>query len=274
MDAQSYSTALADLRTLRDQIKKTRAVLVKQETDRDKLITKLASYEKAKAERIASAAGLGLADVVTLVPALAPDSLAVNNAPQPQPLEPPTDQATADVAPPPPQHATAPAMTTASARPAPASAQAPVSEPPAAPGTPRDLPSVPAGTSGDAWFCHASALASTRPNFTQQARSTVFLDTSTGVLVHRDQTHHLDLGTASAAEILTAVFHTIPEGTDLHHRRRPLAPRLGTLPLPARRRRRLAQCPHPGLAHRHRPWPRQDGRALRPRPPSRRPLPA
>ncbi|MGW0817004.1 hypothetical protein ACWD00_27810 [Streptomyces viridiviolaceus] len=214
MDAQSYSTALADLRTLRDQIKKTRAVLAKQETDRDKLITKLASYEKAKAERIASAAGLGLADVVTLVPALAPDSLAVNNTPQPRPLEPPTDQATADVAPPPPQHATAPAMTTTSARPAPTSTQAPVSEHPAAPGTPRDLPSVPAGPSGDAWFCHASGLASTRPNFTQQARSTVFLDTNTGVLVHRDQTHHLDLGTASAAEILTAVFHTISEGVE------------------------------------------------------------
>ncbi|MFF6804440.1 hypothetical protein [Streptomyces sp. NPDC012616] len=214
MDAQSYSTALSDLRTLRDQIKKTRAVLAKQESDRDKLITKMASYEKAKAERIASAAGLGLADVVTLVPALAPDSLAVNNTSQPQPLEPATDQTTADVAQTAPQHATAPAMTTTSARPAPPSAGAPVFEHPAAPGTPRSLPSVPAGPSGDAWFGHASGLASTRPNFTQQARSTVFLDTNTGVLVHRDQTHHLDLGTASAAEILTAVFHTIPEGVE------------------------------------------------------------
>lgn len=214
MDAQSYSTALSDLRTLRDQIKKTRAVLAKQESDRDKLITKMASYEKAKAERIASAAGLGLADVVTLAPALAPESLAVNATPQPQPLEPATDQASADVAQSAPQHATAPSMTTTSARPAAPSPEAPVPEHPAAPGTPRSLPSVPADPSGDAWFGHASGLASTRPNFTQQARSTVFLDTNTGVLVHRNQTHQLDLGTASASEILTAVFHAIPEGVE------------------------------------------------------------
>lgn len=57
-------------------------------------------------------------------------------------------------------------------------------------------------------------LASTRPNFTQQARSTVFLDAATGILVHRDQTLLLELQTASAAEILTAVFHAIPEGVE------------------------------------------------------------
>ncbi|MER7568328.1 hypothetical protein ABTZ93_36025 [Streptomyces sp. NPDC097941] len=216
MDAQSYSTALADLRTLRDQIKKTRAALAKQEADRDKLIIQLAAYEKAKAERIAPAAGLGVTDVVTLVPALAPDSLAMDNAPQPQRFEPSAVQATAESAPPPPQHATAPATATASARsaaPPPAPAEAAVSEPPAAHQA-RSLPSIPAGTSGDAWFSHASGLASTRPNFTQQARSTVFLDTGTGVLVHRDQTHHLDLASRSAADILTAVFHAIPEGVE------------------------------------------------------------
>ncbi|EDY55755.1 MULTISPECIES: hypothetical protein [Streptomyces] len=216
MDAQSYSTTLADLRTLRDQIKKTRAALAKQEADRDKLIIQLAAYEKAKAERIAPAAGLGVTDVVTLVPALAPDSLAVDNAPQPQRFEPSAVQATAESAPPPPQHATAPAMATASARsaPPPAPAEAAVSEPPAAHQAPRSLPSIPAGTSGDAWFSHASGLASTRPNFIQQARSTVFLDTGTGVLVHRDQTHYLDLASRSAADILTAVFHAIPEGVE------------------------------------------------------------
>lgn len=61
---------------------------------------------------------------------------------------------------------------------------------------------------------HASGLASTRPNFTQQARSTVFLDTTTGVLVHRNQTHHLDLADRSAADLLTAVFHAVPEGVE------------------------------------------------------------
>ncbi|MFI8076243.1 hypothetical protein ACIF85_47225 [Streptomyces sp. NPDC086033] len=214
MDAQSYSTALADLRTLRDQIKKTRAALAKQEADRDKLIIQLASYEKAKAERIAPAAGVGVADVVALAPALAPDSLAADNAPQPQALEPSTAQATADSAPPLAQRATAPAMTTASARsaPPPAPAEASATEPPAASEAQPSLPSIPA--SGDAWFSHTSGLASTRPNFTQQARSTVFLDTTTGVLVHRDQTHHLDLASRSAADILTAVFHTIPEGVE------------------------------------------------------------
>ncbi|WP_433917331.1 hypothetical protein OIE50_51070 [Streptomyces canus] len=216
MDAQSYSTALADLRTLRDQIKKTRAALAKQEADRDKQIIQLASYDKAKAERIAPAAGLGVADVVSLVPALAPDSLTVDNAPQPQRLEPSAAQATAESAPPPPQHATGPATATASARPAPppAPAEAPATEPPAAPQAQPSLPSIPAGTSGDAWFSHASGLASTRPHFTQQARSTVFLDTTTGILVHRDQTHHLDLASRSAADILTAVFHTIPDGVE------------------------------------------------------------
>src|SRR5690348_7685365 len=101
MDAQSYSTTLADLRTVRDQIKKTRAVLAKQEADRDKLIIWLASYEKAKAERIAPAAGLGVADVVALAPSLAPDSLAANDAPSPRTPEPSTDQTSpSDEAPP------------------------------------------------------------------------------------------------------------------------------------------------------------------------------
>ncbi|MFJ8226943.1 hypothetical protein [Streptomyces griseus] len=212
MDAQSYSTALADLRTVRDQIKKTRAALAKLEADRDKRIIQLASYEKAKAERIAPAAGLGVANVVTLVPALAPDSLAANDDPQPPEHKPSTVQAAVDSTPPLPQHAAAPAMATASARSAPPPAEAAASEPTAAPEAPRNLPSIPAG--GDAWFAHTSGLASARPNFTQQARSTVFLDTTTGVLVHRQQTHHLDLGNRAAADILTAVFHTIPEGVE------------------------------------------------------------
>ncbi|MGP3737567.1 hypothetical protein ACTWJ9_31090 (plasmid) [Streptomyces sp. GDS52] len=217
MDAQSYSTALADLRTVRDQIKKARAALAKLEADRDKRIIQLASYEKAKAERIAPAAGLGVADVVALAPALAPGSLAANDDPQPPAPAPSTPQATADPAPPPPrQRAAAPAMTDAAARPAPPPppAEAVAPEPPVAPQAPRDLPSIPTGASGDAWFAHTSGLASTRPNFTQQARSTVFLDTTTGVLVHRSQTYHLDLAGRSAADILTAVFHTLPEGVE------------------------------------------------------------
>jgi hypothetical protein len=212
MDAQSYSTALADLRTVRDQIKKTRAALTKQEADRDKLIIQLASYAKAKAERVAQAAGLGMADVVALAPALAPDSLATHDTPQPSTAEPSTAQATPEAAPPPPQQAAAAPVMTTAARPALAEPEAP--QVPAAAQASRDLPSIPAGSSGDAWLDATPGLASTRPNFTQQARSTVFLDTTTGILVYRNQTHHLDLADRSAADILTAVFRTLPDGVE------------------------------------------------------------
>lgn len=206
MDAKSYNAALADLRAVRDQIKKARAALAKQEADRDKRIVQLAAHEKATAQRIAPAAGLSVADVVALAPALAPDALAADS-PQPHALEPSSAaQAVAESAP------AARATLPAPARPAPSDTVPP--EPPAAPETPRDLPSIPAGATGDAWFAHTSGLASTRPNFTQQARATVFLDTITGVLVHRNQTLHLDLAGRSAADILTAVFHAVPEGVE------------------------------------------------------------
>jgi hypothetical protein len=41
-----------------------------------------------------------------------------------------------------------------------------------------------------------------------------FLDTDTGVLVHRDQTVRVDLGTGSAGEILTAVYAVLPAGVE------------------------------------------------------------
>ncbi|MGW4026790.1 hypothetical protein ACWEEL_36405, partial [Streptomyces sp. NPDC005009] len=213
MDAQSYTTALADLRTVRDQIKKARAALAKLEGDRDKRIVQLAFYEKAKAERIAPAAGLSVADIVTLVPALAPESLTEENTGVPtQSPAPTTHTPSKDTEPEPTAQpaAVAPAMRTAQPQAAPADAPAVT----AAPDTPRTLPSIPEGEAGDAWFAHTPGLASTRPNFTQQARSTVFLDTDTGVLVHRNQTHRLDLGSRSAVDILTAVSHTVPEGVE------------------------------------------------------------
>ncbi|MCX5000871.1 hypothetical protein [Streptomyces longwoodensis] len=216
MDAQSYNAALADLRGVRDQIKKTRAALVKLEADRDRRIVQLASYEKAKAERIAPAAGLGVAAVVALAPDLAPDSLDLQQAPQPSVPKPPTSEAPSAAVTLPPQPQAAPAATAVRAEPAAHDAARTVSTTPspAAQKAQRELPSIPAGPSGDAWFAHTTGLASTRPNFTQQARSTVFLDATTGVLVHRSQTHHLDLAGRSAADILTAVFHTVPEGVE------------------------------------------------------------
>ena len=214
MDAHSYSAALADLRRVRDEIKKVRAELAKLEADRDKRIIQLASCGKAKAERIAPAAGLSVADVVALAPTLAPDSLTADTTPRPSAPEPPAPQAVEETDPKPSQpKAAAPAMSTPpAAPPAPAEDAAPAS-PPAAQ-APRSLPSIPEGEAGDAWFTHTPGLASTRPPFTQQARSTAFLDTTTGILVHRDHTHRLDLGTASVAEILTAVFHAIPQGVE------------------------------------------------------------
>ncbi|MEU1259596.1 hypothetical protein ABZ445_40575 [Streptomyces chartreusis] len=213
MDAKSYNAALADLRAVRDQIKKARAALAKLEADRDKRIVQLAGHEKAMAQRIAPAAGLSVADVVALVPALAPDSLAAN-VPNPQPPTPSTPQAAVESAPPLPQHTAAAPVPTAHSAPPPVPVEVRALEQSAAPETVRELPSIPADGVGDAWFAHTSGLASTRPNFTQQARSTVFLDTTTGVLVHRNQTHHLDLADRSAADLLTAVFHAVPEGVE------------------------------------------------------------
>ncbi|MGW3042049.1 hypothetical protein ACWC9T_18895 [Kitasatospora sp. NPDC001159] len=55
-------------------------------------------------------------------------------------------------------------------------------------------------------------LASKRPNFVQQARST-FLDAAAGVLVARDQVVRADLGSRTPGEILDAVPATAP-GTE------------------------------------------------------------
>ncbi|MFD7819584.1 hypothetical protein ACFV6E_42775, partial [Streptomyces sp. NPDC059785] len=201
MDAPSYTAALAELRTVRDEIKKARAVLAKLEADRDKRIVRLAAYPKAKAERIAPAAGLSVADVVTVAPALAPDSLTADDTPPAQPAaaDPAASSSAVEPAPAPAPAAAAPAATvlhTVAAQPAAVpdcAAEPALGRPDAAPPQPRALPSIPEGGTGDAWFAHTAGLASTRPNFTQQARSTVFLDAGTGVLVHRQQTHRLDL---------------------------------------------------------------------------------
>ncbi|MDI7790241.1 hypothetical protein QME91_26670, partial [Streptomyces cavourensis] len=243
MDAKTYNAELAELRALRDGIRKARTALEKLETDRARKITALAGYEKAKAERIAPAAGLSLADIVAIAPILAPEHLTTaaqaNPAPVPLPPEPAAPPTAAVQAPepagdtalpsgtehpqPPSQAGTvAPAMN----RPTPEPAAEP--ERPAAPSKPapataaplaaqtaqRTLPGIPEGTEGDRWFTHTTNLASTHPNFTQQARSTVFLDTHTGVLVHRDQTFRIDLPTASTAEILNTVFHVLPGGVE------------------------------------------------------------
>ncbi|MGW0558662.1 hypothetical protein ACWDZ6_31530 [Streptomyces sp. NPDC002926] len=63
MDAKAYNTALTELRGVRDDIKavskdleKLQRELQQLASDRDKRIAELATYEKAKADRIAPAA--------------------------------------------------------------------------------------------------------------------------------------------------------------------------------------------------------------------------
>ncbi|MFD9831979.1 hypothetical protein [[Kitasatospora] papulosa] len=237
MDAKTYTAQLAELRALRDDIKKTQATLAKLETDRARQITALAGYEKAKAERIAPAAGLSLADIVAIAPILAPDQL-TNPAPAaptgaavatpeptgatappsgPEPAQEQSPSLAGTVAPamtrPVPEPAAQPEPPAAPAAPPPASAPL-TAAPLAAHGAQRTLPGIPEGPEGDRWFAHTANLASTHPNFTQQARSTVFLDTATGVLVHRDHTYRLNLPTASAEEILNTVFDAVPGGVE------------------------------------------------------------
>ncbi|MEI5011704.1 hypothetical protein RB196_34545 [Streptomyces sp. PmtA] len=226
MDAKTYNAALVELRADRDEIKKARAALARLEAARDKKIRTLAAYEKANAERIAPAAGLSLADVVEIAPALAPEQLAAPGA-QADEGTPSPDASGRQAEVPAPTHAThtdepaAPAETPVVPT---AQSTSAVLESTTAPslefvdtpmaGPSRDLPSIPQGPEGDRWFAHTSNLASTHPNFTQQARSTVFLDTATGVLVHRDQTIRLHLPSASAATILEAVFHAVPQDVE------------------------------------------------------------
>ncbi|MFJ9765579.1 hypothetical protein ACIRUY_17360 [Streptomyces erythrochromogenes] len=227
MDAKTYTAALGELRVLRDDIKKAQAALARLETERDKKITMLASYEKAKAERIAPAAGLSLAEVVSRVPALAPATLSAEATP----TEPEQPAAVTESAPVQVPEATeadevpgalAPALiprSVSTPEPRPTVDPAPTPVTIAAPASAlmereRALPSIPEGPDGDNWFTHTPNLASIHPNFTQQARTTVFLDAATGTLVHRDRTLRLALGQTSVGEILNAVFHSVPEGVE------------------------------------------------------------
>ncbi|MBP5880781.1 Mucin-19 [Streptomyces caniscabiei] len=256
MDTKEFTAGLAGLRGVRDEIKAVRKELAQLEADRDKRIVALGAYEKAKADRIAPAAGLSVVDVVALVPHLGPkqpeprpadaagQSAAAAPVPAPGPvgtlapdLRRPQEPAAAvddradqlhdaagdqEAQPPQPAPVSEPGTedvpgdaAPALEEPAAAHDQAqPVPAAPAAGVQGRELPSIPAGEPGDAWCTPTPNLVSKRPNFTQQPRQMAFLDTNTGVLVHRDQVVRVDLGTASAAEILTAVYATVPDSVE------------------------------------------------------------
>ncbi|WP_035838575.1 hypothetical protein [Kitasatospora azatica] len=78
---------------------------------------------------------------------------------------------------------------------------------------PRELPTLPEGPAGARFEAVTTGLVSKRPNFVQQARSTVFLDAAAGMLAVRDQVVRVDLGARTPGEILDAVHATAP-GTE------------------------------------------------------------
>lgn len=246
MDSKAYSAGLAELRVRRDRIKKLERDLAIELSARDKQIVALGAFEKAKADRLATSAGLSVIDVVTLVPRLGPQAPASAPATGAATTEPTADRSGAEMAAQAikePVGAPATGLRTPpvamaepvgepmaeSPEPAPDSATAdaveqdpapePVSPVPAVPAPvaapagdapERELPSIPSGAEGDRWFRAESNLLSTLPKFKQGERGMAFLDTTTGVLVWSGASVRLELGRASVAEILTAVYATVP----------------------------------------------------------------
>ncbi|HBF83361.1 MAG TPA: Mucin-19 [Streptomyces sp.] len=249
MTPKAYQEGLAGLRGVRDkakplerQLAKVQAELAKLYAQRDQDIRFLGSYEKAKADRLATSAGISVIDVVALVPSLGPQQPAEASAGAAVPQEvrevaeePETDvqaiKETQEV-PAADQQSTRAATEAAEAEmtstvlpatpppaaPMPSPAQASTAEaspaaaaPPAPAGTDvRELPSIPDGPAGDRWIYTEPNLTSKRPDFRQAVRQTAFLDAETGTLVWQGGTIRLDLGRASVAEILTAVYATVP----------------------------------------------------------------
>ncbi|WSN72619.1 Mucin-19 (plasmid) [Streptomyces sp. NBC_01361] len=253
MSSKVYSEGLTELRGVRDEIKplerqlaKVQAELGKLQARRDQKIVELGLFEKAKADRLATSAGVSVIDVVALVPSLGPQEPA--NAPVESQS---TDSATEDHTGPQaatqaikdpgaaahdPHPVTHPPMSGETAHEAVADAGAdedqeqglepaatddradggktntPSPAPDVAPAgeQERELPSIPEGAAGDRWVYAEPNLTSKRPNFKQATRQMAFLDTATGVLVWQAGAVTLDLGAASVAEILTAVYATIP----------------------------------------------------------------
>ncbi|MGW3077213.1 hypothetical protein [Kitasatospora sp. NPDC001132] len=238
MDRKTYTAKIAELRPLREEIGKAEKTVAAAQAALDKLnlqrarrITELAGYEGAKADAIAKASGLSVGDVVRIAPLLDPTPAAVRAAkaedqaaaaaPAPAPV---AESAPVPVAE--PSVAVAPALT----RPAvvveqatPAAPVAAASAVPTAPvaavprpvveAGPRELPTLPEGPAGARFEAVTTGLLSKRPNFVQQARSTVFLDAATGDLAVRDRVVRLDLGARTPGEILDAVLATAP-GTE------------------------------------------------------------
>ncbi|MFJ5927558.1 hypothetical protein ACIQF6_33685 [Kitasatospora sp. NPDC092948] len=244
---------LRELRTEITAAEKTVAAAQKEldrlTAQRARRVAGLAGYEGAQAAPVAKASGLSVGDVVRIAPLLDPTPAAVRAAktddqaaavPAPAPAPEPVDEPAAAAAPaltrPAPvleQPApTAPATevpvedqavaeqptpaTPAVAAPVvPAVSVAPVAAAPrpVAEAGPRELPTLLEGPAGARFEAVTTGLVSKRPNFTQQARSTVFLDAAAEMLAVRDQVVRVDLGARTPGEILDAVLHAAP-GTE------------------------------------------------------------
>ncbi|GAA3838983.1 hypothetical protein GCM10022403_084170 [Streptomyces coacervatus] len=233
MDAKTDNDGLADLRELRDQMRPLERELKKLQAARDKKIAALGAYEKAKADRLATSSGLSVIDVVALVPHLGPQAPASRPATAAsiagpvgdrngaegaaQAIKEPAKSAAPDLGTPAPaaeaQEAEGqleePVSDTAAATEAEQVPTAPAPQP-AGEASARELPSIPAGAEGDRWFRQESNLVSKPPNFQQAVRQMAFLDTATGVLVWSGGSTRLELERAGVAEILTAVYATVP----------------------------------------------------------------
>ncbi|WP_327241102.1 Mucin-19 [Streptomyces sp. NBC_01320] len=254
ISAKGYQDGLAELREVRDAMKPLERQLAKIQTElgklraqRDEKVRVLGTYEKAKADRLATSAGVSVIDVVALAPSLGPQETA-RGPEEPSPTDDSITKSRAEA------HAPAQAIkeregavtpnlrtsmqpeTAADlaepsqplaedeyqeqrvgenlpadlAVPSPNSAAAPVAQPAQGEVQERTLPSIPEGAVGDRWFRAEPNLASTRPNFKQATRQMAFLDTATGTLVWQGGTVTVDLGRASVAEILTAVYAIVP----------------------------------------------------------------
>lgn len=254
ISAKNYQDGLAALRGVRDEMKPLERQLAKIQTELDKLrvqrdekVRSLGTYEKAKADRLATSAGLSVIDVVALAPSLGPQGptespeaappsdSALEDRTEPQTATQPIKDAggppTSDRAPRQPEAAATATESQTDAAPhqeqeRPQDGNAPEKlalspahpSPVSAPGPDepqtRILPSIPAGADGDKWFRGEPNLTSKRPNFKQATRQMAFLDTATGVLVWQGGAVTLDLGRASVAEILTAVYATIPAAVE------------------------------------------------------------
>ncbi|MEU8708678.1 Mucin-19 [Streptomyces sp. NPDC048565] len=232
---QDYQKGLAELREIRDAIKPLQRQLEKLENDlgklrarRDERVRTLAGYEQAKAERLATSAGVSVIDIVALAPSLGPQEpsgapvapeVEVTGAEDPReaqkaaqaikesegvlPSDLRDDQAADE------------AGRRQDSAPSPAAASAPSPTPTVGPAEPeKTLPSIPEGAPGDRWIYAEPNLLSTRPKFKQSVRQMAFLDAATGVLVWHGGTLTCDLGRAGVADILNAVYSTVPQDVE------------------------------------------------------------